>query len=286
MKRIAVTLTTTDGIDLAATRFEPAEPRGSVVVIAGAMGVQARFYDAFATALAGAGHAVLSFDFRGIGASAPRRLRGFRARARDWGERDLAAAIAHMRAQWPQAPLALVGHSFGGQVFGLAAGAEHARALVLVAAQSGHWRHWRGLGRIGLWSLWHLGIPALTPLFGYFPMRLLGAGENLPAGVAQEWARWGRQRRYLFDADLGLPLERYPRITAPLRALSFADDGFAPKAAVAALVAEYAASKQREHLELRAETHGLPRIGHFGYFRRESAPLWTDTFDWLRRQLD
>ena len=32
---------------------------------------------------------------------------------------------------------------------------------------------------------------------GYLPMRAFRQGEDVPAGVAREWAEWGRHPRYV-----------------------------------------------------------------------------------------
>ena len=81
------------GADDAEARDSPAALRGAIV-LAGAMGVRKRFYEPFAADLAAGGFAVLAFDYRSIGDSLPGRLRGFDARLRDWGERDLESALA------------------------------------------------------------------------------------------------------------------------------------------------------------------------------------------------
>lgn len=260
-----VTLDAADGYRLAVDRFEPATSTADApsVVIAGAMGVPRRFYRTFAEVLARGGLRATTFDYRGIGGSAPPRLRGFSARALDWMQLDLAAVLADARNRHPRARVGVVGHSFGGQGLGLLP-ADHAPdAALLVTAQSGWWGHWPGIRRPAMWALWHLLIPGLAAPLGRFPMRLAGGGEDLPSGVAREWAAWGRSPGYLFDARHGLDLSGYARLAIPLRSYAFDDDAFAPRPAVEALLAHYAAAK-REHRQIAPATSGLPsRIGHF-----------------------
>jgi len=55
---------------------------------------------------------------------------------------DQASMIDHLAALAPGASLGLIGHSFGGQVLGLADNIASIRVAVLVCSQSGHWRHW------------------------------------------------------------------------------------------------------------------------------------------------
>lgn len=277
-------LETGDGCAIAGLQVGDPDRASHVLVVAGAMGVPCRFYAPLARHFAHSGSLVLLFDYRGIGGSAPARLRGFRARARDWAQHDLGGALAHAAMQWPHLPLAVLGHSFGGQVVGLAPGADRVAALLLVASQSGHWRHWSGAARLGMWALWHLAIPGLVPLLGRLPGRLLGGGEDVPAGVALEWARWGRHRGYLFDPDIGHDLAGYQRLAVPLRCIGFSDDGFAPRVATEALLAQYPMARI-EHQHLHPADLGLTSVGHFGFFRPRAQALWEDCVRWLAQSL-
>jgi predicted alpha/beta hydrolase len=118
-------------------------------------------------------------------------------------------------------------------------------------------------------------MPLLTRALGYFPMRRFGMGEDLPAGVALEWARWGRSPEYLGDWS------GHAALAAPILSFSFADDPFAPRAAVDALHARYG-SRELARRHVAPADVGAARIGHFGFFRPGVAPgLWRETADWL-----
>ena len=259
-----------DGRSLAATHFDAQAPRGAVV-LAGAMGVSRGFYAPFASFLAERGFHALTFDYRGIGESrgAPRDDRAIALH--DWGERDLAGAFDFMRARHPALPLQLVAHSVGGQLFGLVSDAP-AVGAVFVGSQSGHWRHWKGLGRLGMWGLWHAALPTFAATLGRIPMRAIGQGEDLPGGVGAEWARWGRHRDYVWSYAAPRGGLGFARWTGPLTSYAISDDGYAPRAAVAALAAMYT----QAIVELR-EVHpsqvGEKRVGHFGVFRERLRDL-------------
>lgn len=270
---------TADGLRLAADLFLP--PDGVVthaVLIGPAMAVKRRYYSAFAAYLAEGGAAVVVPDYRGIGGSGDARTEATMA---SWGEQDLAAAAAVLRERHPDVPLLFVGHSAGGQLFGLV-GVEPFAGFLLVASGSGHWRHFDGLGRAAIWAMWHVGLPVLTALFGYLPMRRFGQGEDVPTGVARQWASWGRHRRYIgshADAHGGLG---YTRWTGPLRAYSVTDDTYAPPRAVAALVALYP-NADAEIVSLTPAALGVPEIGHFGFFRaRFRDTSWAEARAWLQ----
>ena len=271
-----------DGFELGATLYEPdaaaGEPR-ALVLIAPATGVLRRLYQPFATFLAGEGFRVLTWDWRGTGDSRPASLRGFAATMTDWATLDFAGVLDWAAAHAERRALLAVGHSFGGQALGLVAG-DGGNALagaVTVAAQSGYWGRWPSPKRYYYAGIWYVLVPMFTTLYGYFPSRLLGFGEDLPSGVARQWARWCRSREYLGD------WRGHERFAAPILALSFADDPYAPAAAVDALHEHYAAA-QVERRHLRPQEADVARIGHFGFFKPGVPQLWREVSGWMNAQ--
>mgnify|MGYP006280031375 CR=1 FL=1 len=139
---------------------------------------------------------------------------------------------------------------------GLAPNAGLLDAVVAIAAPNAYWGHWPFPERYGYAALWYAGMPVLSHLCGYFPGRALGLGEDLPRGVALQWARWSRRPEYSGDAGA------HGDISLPILALSFSDDAFAPRSSVDALMAEYKrADIDRRHLT--PKDIGASRIGHF-----------------------
>jgi predicted alpha/beta hydrolase len=278
----ALRIAAADGYSLGATLFAPDAPNGRVVVVNAAMGVKRGFYARFALHLAAGGFAVVTYDYRGIGDSRPARLRGFPARLQDWGERDFYGVLAWVSAQYPLARVLAIGHSVGGQIIPLAPSADRIAALVCVAAQSGYWGHWSSARKLGMWALWHAAMPAGVRTVGYFPSRRLGLGEDLPPGVARQWAEWGRSPHYIAGPPGGVMRERFARLRMAIRAYSFSDDHFAPRPAVEALLALYRGATSVEHRHLTPAGLGLRHVGHFGFFR-DGGPdtLWADTVSWL-----
>lgn len=274
-----------DGRLLGATMFAPAEPSGQehpVTVLASATGVKRGFYDAYALYLAEGGLHAITFDYRGIGGSRSGALGSFRATAREWGELDLDGVLSWAMARFPGERVGILGHSIGGQLVGLAARAADADRVLMISAQSGYWPLFNAPLKYLYALLWYAGIPALTRLCGFLPAKRLGLGEDLPAGVAQEWAQWCRTPGYLIEAlDDPAVQARFERIRAPLLAYSVSDDQMAPPRAVDALLALYRnADVERRHIVPR--DIGLPSLGHFGFFRSSArGSLWDDTRRWL-----
>jgi len=272
-----------DGYPLAATVFRrPALPAArQVVLVCPAMGVRQAYYFDFAEYVAEQGAVVLTFDYRGVAGSAPRRLRGFRARLEDWGRLDIAALIAHARTSYPELPLSAVAHSVGGQVLGLAPNVDELQRVLAFGAQSGYWGHWEGFDRVRVWILWHLFIPALSPLLGFFPSRWFGLGRSIPRDVARQWAYWGRHPRYVTGRVAASDRARYASYAGRIRSLTADDDWIAPARAARALLDLYPAA-QREFRLVHSRGTRAGRIGHFGYFRESlCGELWRSEAAWL-----
>ena len=121
--------------------FAPAQATRGSVVVGAAMGVPQAYYADFARWLAGQGWHVVTFDYRGSGASLPttahQGLRGFRASLFDWAH-DYEAVVDWAAALQPGAPLLALGHSLGGQLPGLLRNAHKLSGLLGVAAGSGY----------------------------------------------------------------------------------------------------------------------------------------------------
>src|SRR3546814_14003658 len=109
-------------------------------------------------------------------------------------------------------------------------------------------------------------MSALTAMLGYFPGSQLGWLEDLPAGVAYEWAfRRARVEHSFPAAERTEVLRRLSAFRGPLLAVTASDDPYGTPAAVErALVYYTGASKTR--LILSPDDLGVERIGHFDLF--------------------
>ncbi|CAB5710126.1 Predicted hydrolase of the alpha/beta-hydrolase fold [Delftia tsuruhatensis] len=263
-----------DGATLALRVYTPEGPPRASVVIGGAMGVRQAFYEAFATWLAGQGYRVTSFDYRGHGDSLQGPLREVRADLCDWA-RDYEAVIAHAKAQLPDQPLFLVGHSLGAQLPGLLRAPQRVDGLLSVAAGSGYWRDNAPRLKRMVPYFWHVLVPVATRLCGYFPGRRLRKVGDLPAGVMLQWRRWCLDPRYSVGAEGDAAARSYAAVRFPVMALSMSDDELMTLRGTRHLFALYAnAPSHIEHIEPKSLQ--LRRIGHFGFFRAEMREaLWS-----------
>jgi predicted alpha/beta hydrolase len=284
---VPVRLAADDGVPLAGTWFEPAAtaaaPSTAIVVACGA-GIPARFYRRLAQYLAARGAAVLTFDYRGVGASRAGSLRRMRGGMDDWALHDIAAALAEANDRYPALPLATVAHSVGALLVGAAPGAARISRAVFLGAHTGYWGDYRRRWRLPLFLVWHAFMPSVTHLVGFFPGRALRLGEDLPRQVALDWA--GRRQPALVrtagDARrFGPSLPRYREFAAATLVLSISDDAFAPPGAARTLLAMYPNLKA-QHETVTPASLGCRRLGHFGFLRRPAGEhFWRRTAAWL-----
>lgn len=266
-----------DGYELGGTLYL-AGSDAPFMILNGATAVPQSFYARFASHMQSKGISVLTFDYRGVGASAPASLKGFNARVSDWGLKDMQAAVEYVEAAYDPDTIYIVGHSAGGQQVGMIESPERIAAMATVSSQSGYWRLQGGWEKPKVWFFVAILIPVLTRLFGYLPWRFFG-GEDLPYHVALDWAAWCRSPGYLRD-DQRLPLDRFDAFKAPILAYSIDDDGWGTRRAVQAMMSAY---PNVDFRHVVPSEYGLPKLGHMGFFRRGSEALWDETLGWLKQ---
>lgn len=273
-------LATPDNQLLAVTRYQVGAQRPrAVVVIAGATAVPQQFYRRFAESLAARGVLAISFDYRGVGGSAPESLVGYEVDYLDWARIDLATVIAAV-AQ-PGLPLLMVGHSYGGHALGLLPSQCRVDGLYTFGTGAG-WHGWMPtLEQMRVRAMWGFIGPMLTAWKGYLPFKQLGMGEDLPLGVYRQWRRWCQYPRYFFDDPLTQPqLQGFARVTTPIVAANSTDDAWAMPRSRDAFMAGYTRAPI-ERRDLKPADFGLRSIGHMGYFRAESKQIWEHVHAWI-----
>jgi predicted alpha/beta hydrolase len=281
-----------DGYPLSARlwrRPDTTSPSFVALINAGA-GIAQGYYERFAAYLADASVPTITYDYRGIGRSRPASLNGFAASVEDWGRLDCAAVIEWLATRYPAASQLVVGHSVGGFVTGFVTNGARIDRMLFIGAHTGYWGDYRAGARPWMYLLWHAFMPAVTRAIGYFPGRRLHLLEDLPAGVAFEWANrrkpdfWWNLRTAGGAPDTSRIDEvvgRFLAIRARVLALRFTDDPFGTDAATQRVVGLYGNSHATVQ-ELGPADAGDAPIGHFGFFRaRFRATLWPRVTAWL-----
>ncbi|TAK92435.1 MAG: alpha/beta fold hydrolase [Burkholderiaceae bacterium] len=270
-------ITCADGYVLRAY-FWPPQPGRAIVVLAGATAVPQRFYARFAQYLSGRGLGVITFDYRGVAESRYGPLRGFDADFLIWAQRDLEAVVNHALAL---GPVAVVGHSYGGNAFGLLSRANETLGMVAFASGSGWHDFMPPAERIKVLFMWHVIGPLLTRMLGYQPTSWLGIGEDLPLGVYRHWKRWCAYPRFWLDDPTLNLAPVLAAIRVPMVAINSTDDAWVTPASARAVFDAYSGTTVK-YIAVTPQSLGVPAIGHMGYFRQGVGDaLWVNAADWI-----
>ena len=254
--------------------FHPAGEARGVVLIVPAMGVEQRFYAAFAQWLAERGFVTVTFDYVGMGLSRQGPLRDLQVDVIGWGRHDCSAMLDAAVEAAGELPVYWIGHSLGGQILPFVRGSERIRRAFTIATGSGYWRENTRSLRNRAWLLWYLIAPLVTPLAGYFPGQRLGMVGDLPRGVIEQWRRWCLHPEYAVGAEGEAVREAYSAVRTPITAISFTDDEMMSGRNTESLHGFYRAAPQTAK-RIAPTQIGVERIGHFGFFRRQFAEsLW------------
>ncbi len=268
-----------DGYTLAGTLYAPEKP-DAAVLISGGVAIPQKFYRHIAKYLVVRNLAALTYDYRGIGESAPGNLRNFHAPMQIWGTHDQPAAIKWLIANFPGLPMLHLAHSFGGQALGMTDLSQSFEKSAMIASQAGYWRDFKFPEGYRIYLAMNVLAPISAAIKGYLPGNLSGFGEDLAWSTFKQWANWCRQKNYLFDDPL-VDTSHYGKFAKPILAIGLSDDSWAPPATIDALVGNYTSAKivRRQY---SPQEIGVEKIGHFGFFRTEHKDtMWEETVDWL-----
>lgn len=274
-------ITTDKNAKLAATVFCPASRPKAAVMIAPATGIKRQFYHGFAQYLAEHGYGVITFDNEGIGESLQRSIQKSDASLISWGRHDMTAALEQLKAQFPDTTYHLVGHSAGGQLFGLMPNHQDLSSVFNYACSSGRIKNMPMPYRAK--AMWFMDayMPMSNLLFGYARNDVVGMGEPLPKLVAKQWSQWCNGQGYVKTAfGKTIHTHYYDDIRCPSLWLNAPDDDIANDANVADMLSVFP-NMPAQTRTLTPSEYGLKEIGHMKFFSRKSQVLWQQAVDWL-----
>ena len=255
----------------------------AAVIVPSAMGVTQSFYARFAEWLAARGYLVVTFDYRGIGLSAPATLRGFEVDIRDWATQDCAAVIDFVKARRAERA-AVLGRAQSRRSAARADSEPRAhrprrsrsRPATATGARTAGRRN-ASSGGCGSWS-----CRLRLRIAGYFPGKRLRKVGDLPRGVMEQWRRWcleprvRRRRRRRERA-------RAVRVGAHADAVAIVHGRRDDVGAGHSLAARLYTNAPIEYRRIAPRDVGAQRIGHFGFFRPQfEQTLWPLVPQWLR----
>ena len=271
----SVTVICRDGYPLSGHFFktEPATEKLPVLVCP-ATGIVQQFYFKFCQWLSEQGHDVLVFDYRGIGQSLQGKVKHSDARIQDWGQLDIAAALDWLTLHTGKAQAVLLGHSAGGQLTGLLHNYQKVAKVVAVAGSTGHVKGLKGKTKWLAPILFNGYMPLCIKLYGHGNTKKIGWGEDLPKGVALQWAHWCSKPGYVANS-LGTTIDQHYHddIRCPITVIHASDDEIATLANVADLLRLYPKAATKS-IYLEPKEQGFKGIGHMDLLRSSHSALW------------
>jgi predicted alpha/beta hydrolase len=269
------------GIESAFRLFRSDAAEAPLVLCLSALGVRAAYYEPLARALAAHGCHALTADLRGLGESSVRPGRGCDFGYRELVEEDLPALFASAARVVGPVPRIVLGHSLGGQL-GLLHASAHpgsTTAVALVASGAIDFRGFPFPSNLKILASVH-AVRLVSSVLGYFPGSKLGFGGTEARTVMRDWARNGRTGEWRLAGSSRDYEALLASLGLPVLAVSFEEDAYAPRGAVAKLLAKVAGAKVT-HWHLGARELGLDSIGHFDWVKK-SAPVVARLAPWIR----
>ncbi len=246
-----------------------------------ALGVSARHYQVFATALADAGIACALHEWRGAGSSDRRASRDC-----DWGyrellDKDIPASLAAARQACPDLRWLIAGHSLGGQLATLfaALNPQAVEGFVIAGSGSPYWKMFRGRMRVTLFVM-PLIVRAVTAVSGYYPGKRLGFAGRESRTLMRDWAqtvRSGCYESYGEDRDSERALRDYSK---PVLGIRLSEDHFCPETSFDWLLAKTPDARIQRVL-LAPKDFSSRLADHFSWLN-DPQPVAASMAQWLQ----
>ncbi|XXQ29574.1 AB hydrolase-1 domain-containing protein [Plasmodiophora brassicae] len=273
-----------DGFPIKATLFAPSPSgaAGPAVLVSAATGVPRTFYAAFAQYLAERhGCAVLTYDYRGLGDSLPAAVGTQHPLSRlqhihihkEWAQNDQAAAVKHLHESFPGRPVVLVGQSVGCHIAPLNPLRHLVSRYVFISANNAYWGY--STSRLLTYSFpWLVETTSVVvapwrPADRYFPARRFGLCDDLPLGIARDWAKWTRYPEYCtVEPDVKELYARFDPGQGNAIAIGFTDDDFCAGRVAFDSWLRLVPRMQAPLIYLHPQQVGLKDVGHMGFFKK------------------
>lgn len=251
-----------DGTQVPYTVYGLSEVKASVIILP-AMGVRASFYRTFAHSLMDFDMAACVMEYRGLGDS---RLRaGWKI---DFGykehQEDVAALILRVKQEYPDQPLYIAGHSFGGHLGMMTAGLEPTSfdGIIMLASGSPWHKAFEGkaakhLKRFG----WF--VPVVMAIYGHFPGHKFGFAGREARSQMRDWLQMSTRNRFKIIGVRDDLEECIADYKGRVLCMSFARDIMAPLKASQLMLDKM--PKASIHLQIVGDEEINGEATHFGW---------------------
>jgi len=273
-----IKFTTKDQVLLHGQLIEATRPKGVVLLNPGTA-TRTSFYIPFAHYLAANDFHVFLWNYRGFCESKTGSLVKSPYTYSDIGHYDIPAAIEQARRMSGDLPVYCIGHSAGGQQFGLAYNCHAVKALISIAVSAGYFGYMPLGYRIKANFFFRYFAPISCAIFHYVPASKFRLMEDLPSGFAREWGDWCKEEQLFFSPKFygkSVPCGAFNNFELPIHVVTSDDDEICTEDNVKNFWKNVGSKQPITFARYKSAEMPLGRIGHFGYFRKENKQIWQD----------
>lgn len=275
-------ITTTDGYRLKATLFRAKTHSKGIIALNSGTCIRRNIYFNFAIFLSQQGYDTITYDYRGVGDSRPKSLKGFKARITDWGNYDIKAIIDWMEINYQDKKKYIIAHSMGGQIIGLSDNHSKVDKLVCVNSSYGNWRNFEWPVKIKIMLAWLILFPITIRFYGYFPASKFSKSIDFPKGVALDWWKWNLGNLPHHQLMEKYNIENYyEEVKSPMLVYISEDDHFLASEKIYSYFKSDYKNADLTIKFLNPSHYKIDAIGHMGFYSQKCEPIWKETLLWL-----
>ena len=274
-------LNTSDHIPLSVKVFEPEIPNGKLLLINSATGVKQQIYFSFAKYLAENGFTVITYDYRGIGESKPKKMRGFDASMRTWGTVDFKTVTDFIQIEYPTYTKFSLGHSVGALILGMNDYSKNFEKFIFVGTQDAYMQNLTFTVATTAILGFGIALPVMTHFFGYFPAHRFRLGESLPKGVAFDWQTLILNQKSTSKLYEKIGENSSKDLNQEAFIIHAEDDTWVTQKGMNNLLKNVYPNLKTTYREIKISESEKGEIGHVNFFRSFNKNLWKIVLDEL-----
>ena len=267
-------LKTSDQNLISVTVFEPQNPNGKLLLINSATGVKQQVYFSFAKHFAENGFTAITYDYRGIGDSKPKKMNGFHATMRIWGTDDFKTVTDFIKKNYQNHQKFCLGHSVGALIIGMNENAHIFDKFIFVATQDAYIGNLKANIAASAVLGFGIAVPLTTKFFGYFPAHRFGLGESLPKGVAYDWRTLILNKKSTSRLYEKIATHFSKDLKQETFIIHAEDDPWVTMKGMENLMNNVYPHLKKTYREIKVSDSEKGEIGHINFFRSFNKSLW------------
>ena len=267
-------LKTSDHNLISVTVFEPQNPNGKLLLINSATGVKQQVYFSFSKYFAENGFTAITYDYRGIGDSKPKKMNGFHATMRIWGTDDFKTVTDFIKKNYQNHQKFCLGHSVGALIIGMNENAHIFDKFIFVATQDAYIGNLKANIAASAVLGFGIAVPLTTKFFGYFPAHRFGLGESLPKGVAYDWRTLILNKKSTSRIYEKIATHFSKDLKQETFIIHAEDDPWVTMKGMENLMNNVYPHLKKTYREIKVSDSEKGEIGHINFFRSFNKSLW------------